>query len=137
MAIRFNNLKLYRVKAGLTQESIAEKLGVSRQAVAKWERGESVPDIDCCIALADIFGISVDMLIRDMQNEIKSDEEGKHVFGTAKMNEKGQITLPVECRRVFGLKPGDSILVLGDESKGIALVNLGDISMCDDNKEKI
>ena len=137
MAIMFNNLKLYRVKAGLTQESIAEKIGVSRQAVAKWERGESAPDIDCCIALADVFGISVDMLIRDMQNEIKSDEEGKHVFGTAKMNEKGQITLPVECRRVFGLKPGDSILVLGDESKGIALVNLGDISMGDDNKEKI
>ena len=108
-------------------EDIAEKLGVSRQAVAKWERGESVPDVASCLALADIYGTSLDMLVRNMHNEAKSGEDGKHVFGVSKMNDKGQITLPAECRRVFGLKPGDSILILGDEDKGIALVNLGNV----------
>lgn len=125
MAIQFTNLKMYRMKAGMTQEDIAEKLGVSRQAVAKWERGESVPDIGSCITLADLFGVTVDMLVRNMQAQAKNGEDGKHVFGVSKLNDKGQITLPAECRRVFGLKPGDSILVLGDVDKGIALINLG------------
>ena len=120
--ISFNKLKIYRKKSGLTQEEVAEKLGVSRQAVAKWERGESQPDIESCIALADIFGTTLDLLVRDM--ETSSSKDGKHVFGIVKVNDKGQLTLPAACRRVFGIDPGDSILVLGDEEKGIALVNL-------------
>lgn len=127
MSVVFSNLKMYRLTAALTQEQIAEKLGVSRQAVAKWERGESLPDIESCIKLADIFGTTVDMLVRNMHKEAGSPEEGKHFFGISKLNDKGQITLPAECRRVFGLKAGDSVLVLGDENKGIALVNLGDV----------
>ncbi len=47
---------------------------------------------------------------------------GKHIFGMVKINEKGQIVIPKEARRVFGLKPGDRLLMLGDESQGIALV---------------
>lgn len=43
------------------------------------------------------------------------------------MNDKGQITLPKKCREVFGLNPGDAILVLGDEDKGMALVKLGGV----------
>ncbi|MBP5605041.1 MAG: helix-turn-helix domain-containing protein [Ruminiclostridium sp.] len=128
MAIQFSNLKLFRVKAGMTQEDIAEKIGVSRQAVAKWERGESLPDIESCIELSNIFGTTVDMLVRNMQKQVHTDEDGKHVFGIARINDKGQITLPAECRKVFGLNSGDSLLVLGDEDKGIALVNLGNVS---------
>lgn len=129
MPIQFNNLKIYRMKAGMTQEDVAEKLGVSRQSVAKWERGESLPDIESCMTLADMFGITVDTLIRNMQTMLAGSEEAKHVFGVTKMNDKGQITLPAECRRVFGLKAGDSLLVLGDEEKGIALINLGNQMM--------
>ncbi|MBQ9484222.1 MAG: helix-turn-helix domain-containing protein [Ruminiclostridium sp.] len=128
MSIQFSNLKMYRVKAGMTQEDIAEKLGVSRQAVAKWERGESLPDIESCIELSNLFGTTVDMLVRNMQVQAREGDDGKHVFGISKINEKGQITLPAECRKVFGLKSGDSMLVLGDEDKGIALVNLGNVA---------
>lgn len=60
MSIEFNNLKLFRKQNGFTQEEVAEKLNVSRQAVAKWESGETVPDIENCIALADIYGTTVD-----------------------------------------------------------------------------
>lgn len=125
MAIQFNNLKVYRVKEGMTQEDIAEKLGVSRQSVAKWERGETLPDIESCISLANLFGITVDQLVRNMQDIPHKGDEGKHMFGISRMNEKGQITLPAECRKTFGLTAGDTLLVLGDVDKGIALVKFG------------
>ncbi|MBQ7095247.1 MAG: AbrB/MazE/SpoVT family DNA-binding domain-containing protein [Clostridia bacterium] len=45
--------------------------------------------------------------------------KGKHVFGTAKVGEKGQIVIPKEARELFGIKAGDTLLILGDESSGI------------------
>ena len=50
---------------------------------------------------------------------------GRHVFGTVRVDERGQITLPTEARGVFGLQAGEDLLVLGDETKGIALVRAG------------
>ncbi len=51
-------------------------------------------------------------------------ENGKYMFGTAKVGERGQIVIPKEAREVFGIKPGDTMLVLGDTKQGLALVNL-------------
>jgi len=48
--------------------------------------------------------------------------DGKHIFGTVKVGERGQIVIPKEAREVFGIKPGDTLLVLGDEAQGIAIV---------------
>ena len=45
--------------------------------------------------------------------------KGKHIFGTAKVGEKGQIVIPKEARQIFGVKPGDTLLILGDEETGI------------------
>ncbi len=126
MAVQFSRLKMFRKQSGFTQEEIAEKLGVSRQAVAKWEKGETLPDIESCIQLSDIYGTTVDLLVRSVGEEEQTGD-GKHIFGCVKLNGKGQITLPANCRSVFGLKEGDNILILGDEEKGIALVNLGGI----------
>lgn len=50
----------YRKKAGLSQDALAEKLGVSRQAISKWETAESVPETAKLAALASALGISVD-----------------------------------------------------------------------------
>lgn len=58
-----NRLADLRKQHGLSQEELADKLGVSRQAVSKWECGESSPDTDNLIALADIYGISLDELL--------------------------------------------------------------------------
>lgn len=60
MAERFAQL---RKKAGLSQEELAEKLGISRQAVSKWERAESSPDTDNLIALSKLYGLSLDELL--------------------------------------------------------------------------
>lgn len=123
MGIQYSNLKVYRKQNGYSQEEIAEKLGVSRQAVAKWEKGESLPDIESCMKLADLYKTTIDTLVRNLT--AKEDiGDGKHVFGLCKVNEKGQITLPANCRKIFDINPGDAILVLGDEGKGIALVNM-------------
>lgn len=48
--------------------------------------------------------------------------QGKHAW-TAKVGEKGQIVIPKEAREIFGIKPGDTLLLLGDEEQGIAIVN--------------
>lgn len=48
--------------------------------------------------------------------------DGKHLFGMVRIGDKGQIVIPKQARDIFGLKPGDQLLVLGDESQGIALV---------------
>lgn len=52
---------------------------------------------------------------------MKNDKD-KQIFGVVRIGDKGQIVIPKEAREVFGLKPGDSLLVLGDKTKGIALV---------------
>ena len=59
-----NRLLDYRKKNNLSQEELAEKIGVSRQAVSKWERAEASPDTDNLIKLAEIYGVSLDELIK-------------------------------------------------------------------------
>ncbi len=69
-----NNLLNYRKSAGLSQEELAEKIGVSRQAVSKWERAEASPDTDNLISLADVFGVTLDELIKgktETETELK------------------------------------------------------------------
>ncbi len=60
-----NNLKQLRKKMQLSQEQLAEKLGITTQAVSKWECGLSYPDIDLLPVLADLFGVSIDTLLRE------------------------------------------------------------------------
>ena len=65
-------LSARRKQSGLSQEALAEKLGVSRQAVSKWERSESSPDTDNLIALAQLYGLSLDDLLY-VDEEIRDD----------------------------------------------------------------
>ena len=122
-----NQLKLMRSRKGMTHEEVAEHIGVSRQAVAKWEKGDTLPDVESCVKLADLYGVPLDALVRGLKDQDNS-ENGQKMFGCVKMNDKGQITLPAQVREIFGLKPGCMILVLADTERGIALVNLGDMN---------
>ena len=60
-------LQLIRKNKGLTQEELAEKLDVSRQAVAKWESGQAYPDISNLIQISNLFNVTVDYLVRDQE----------------------------------------------------------------------
>ncbi len=81
-----NRLYEKRKAFGFSQEELAEKLGVSRQAVSKWERGESSPDTENLIALATLYGISLDELVfgekkarSEKKDEVKINFSGIHV----------------------------------------------------------
>lgn len=60
-----NNIKQLRLKKNLTQDQVAEKLGVSYQAVSKWENNANTPDIALLPKIADFFGVSIDALFSD------------------------------------------------------------------------
>lgn len=59
--------------------------------------------------------------------EIPVKGKGRHMFGSVKVGERGQIVIPKEAREIFGIKPGDLLLVLGDEARGLAIVKADDI----------
>lgn len=69
-----NRLYELRKKHGLSQEELAEKLGVSRQAVSKWERSEASPDTDNLISLAKIYGLTLDELVFGQRQEEQKEE---------------------------------------------------------------
>ena len=73
-----DRLTMPRKKRGYSQEQLAEKLGVSRQAVSKWERAEASPDTDNLIALAKIYEISLDELLGYREHEEKTESEDEN-----------------------------------------------------------
>lgn len=70
-----NRLLQYRKKMGLSQEDLAEKIGVSRQAVSKWERAEASPDTDNLIELSKVYGVSLDEMLRGETEEEEAAEK--------------------------------------------------------------
>jgi transcriptional regulator with XRE-family HTH domain len=64
-----DKLQILRKEKGMSQEKLAERIGVSRQAVAKWEIGQSYPDIDKIVALSDLFKVTLDRLLKDYDDE--------------------------------------------------------------------
>ena len=121
------NLQKLRKQRNLTQEALAEKVGVARQTIAKWETEESTPDLEMSGRLASVLAVSLDDLVNAPEDELDSRPgmRGKHMFGVVTVGDKGQIVIPVRARRVFNINPGDQLMVLGDENSGIALVNAG------------
>ncbi len=55
----------FRRNSGLSQEQLAEKIGVSRQAISKWESGISTPELEKLLALSECFDITIDELVKD------------------------------------------------------------------------
>ena len=65
-----NNIKKYRKELGLSQEALADKLGITSQAVSKWECMQSIPDIEAMVELCELMGISLDKLVLDKDPEV-------------------------------------------------------------------
>ncbi|MDQ0227675.1 helix-turn-helix domain-containing protein [Metabacillus niabensis] len=118
------NLKNLRLHHKLTQEEVAFRINVSRQVIAKWEKGESTPDLGHCQALAKMYNVSLDNLVNfdGEDTNLIIPPKGKHFFGVAKIGDRGQIVVPKKARDVFQIKPGDSLVILGDEERGLAIV---------------
>lgn len=76
-------LKQLRSERGYSQENLAQMIGVSRQAISKWESGRVYPDIDYIVELSNIFNVSTDFLLKDGQeysNQTESVEEVKNIY---------------------------------------------------------
>ena len=119
-----NLVHLRKIKQ-LTQEDVADKVGVSRQAVAKWESGETVPDLDKCRLLAELFGVTLDDLANFEPEEnygLGVPPKGKHMFGMVTVGDKGQIVIPVKARKLFEISAGDQLVIVGDEGQGLAIL---------------
>lgn len=120
-----DNLVMLRNIHGFSQEELAEKINISRQAYAKWERGDTMPDIEKCSRLAEIYGVSIDSLVKTEKVEgigtIPPAPTGKNIWGSVTINERGQIVIPKAARDQFALTGGQRLIVLSDE-EGIALI---------------
>ena len=120
------NLKRLRKIHQYTQENIAEKINVSRQSIAKWESGESNPDIESLIKLSNLYNVSLDNLVNHSEDESGitiPPSRGKYFFGAVSVGERGQIVIPKEAREVFNINSGDKLLILGDDERGIAVIH--------------
>lgn len=120
------NLKALRLQRGYSMETLAEKIGVSRQSVAKWENGESLPDLLKCKALAELYDTTLDALVNHSPADVLAEEqgEGKYLFGVVTVDKEHRIVLPEQARAVFSIAPGDELLVVGDSRKGMAMVKI-------------
>ena len=120
-----DNLIHLRKLNQLTQEDVADKIGVTRQSIAKWESGETTPDLDKCRLLAELFGVSLDDLANFEPEENMGagvPPKGKHMFGLVTVGDKGQIVIPAKARKMFDISPGDQLVILGEEGQGLAAV---------------
>ena len=107
------NLKKYRIMKELTQEDVAEYLGITAQSVSKWERGESYPDIILLPALANIFETSVDLLLG--MDTIRADETRRNIHKTAvEYQQSGDYPMAEKTyREALLIYPNDPGVILG------------------------
>lgn len=120
-----DNLAVLRNLHALSQEELAERIGISRQAYAKWESGATIPDIEKCRLLAEVYGVSIDSLVDGAELEgvgtIPPAPKGKNIWGSVTVNDRGQIVIPKAARDRFGIAGGTRLIVVSDE-EGIALI---------------
>lgn len=104
-----------RKKNGWSQEDLAEKLGVSRQSISKYEGAQSIPDLDKILKLSEIFGVTTDYLVKD---ELEEEEYIQGEVGRDKVSDGG-------AKRIVTLEEANEYLKLTRDSAGkIALATM-------------
>lgn len=95
-----------RKDSGLSQESLAEKLGLSRQAISKWERAEASPDTDNLMALAELYGMTLDELLcsdAEIKEEKKDAPKKKELLPVQIIGKKMFTLLPIVCMAIIAV----------------------------------
>ena len=123
------NLTMLRHKSGYTLEALAEIISVSRQTVAKWESGDSYPDITNCLKLATLYKISLDELVnKPLEDVINNDfyPRDDRICGVVEISQEGCIKIPDSVMELFDVHCGGKMLLLAERKQGIALVKCSD-----------
>lgn len=106
-------LRKLRNQKQLTQEALAEKLNVSRQAITKWEKGEGIPDIENITQISRFFGITIDELIKE-EKEINLNEQYRYTW-------KKSLKLTHSKRLELTIKNMEEIILTGSEGDSIEI----------------
>lgn len=139
-----NRLVELRKKNGYSQEELAEKLGLSRQAVSKWERAEASPDIDNLICLAKLYNVSLDELLssddEDVENIIEDNKEEKNNNINNERPKEDETNNKDSTTQGIFIKDGNqSVSINGgkihviDEDGSSVIINDGKINMTSSN----
>ena len=114
----YGKIQARRKALGLSQEELAQRMGVSRQSVTKWETGLSAPDLDRLVELADTLGVSLDYLLRDQADAPEGPaESGEAAPAESLPEERGEKTTPAQpasaAARHIALAAGVLMFLIG------------------------
>lgn len=124
-------LQKMRKEKGLSQEALAEMLDVSRQAISKWESGSSYPEIDNLITISEIFGVTVDSLLKDGEPQ----NDNRNIYAEPFWVSRGRV-FEYKSKRImfgmplvhvnigFGLKKAKGVIAIGNISTGFISIGL-------------
>lgn len=110
-----NKISFCRKKAGMSQEALATKLNISRQAVSRWEMGQAVPDTEKIIQLSKLFHVSTDYLLMDEIEESLAEENPPNI----------QTDSTKEKRRHLRIYCGKCLLTVGLVALAVTLIGAG------------
>ncbi len=133
-----SNLRMLRSNSRYTLEDVAEIIGVSRQTIAKWETGETYPDIENCVKMSALFKVSLDALVKEPIQLLAEEpnDKGQYMFGIVKIGEDGSLPLPEKAKQLMEILPGDRMLLVGDRNQGIAMMKCDGINDYLDMEDK-
>lgn len=120
-----DNIRTLRRKNDYTLEQLAEIIDVSRQTIAKWEIGETLPDIANCVKMATLFKVTLDEFVTmqvDRPEKMADDSKNGRVMGIVDVETDGRIIIPDQIRDLFEIQSGEKMLLLADKNQGIAIV---------------
>jgi len=127
----YEKLRNLRKEKGLSQEEFAEMLNVSRQAISKWESGQSYPETDKLITISEIFGVTLDSLIKDAELETDRSNTISSPFWLTRgsvyeyKSKKTLLGLPLVHINVGrGIKKAKGIIAIGNIATGVISIGL-------------
>lgn len=108
-------LTIQRKKSGMSQEQLAERLGITRQSVSKWEAGSSMPEISKLIALSELFQVSLDYLLKDYLDEDRGRISAEDVNGDRQQEDNLRLEKKVDelTRYVRGFQYTSKTKIMG------------------------
>ena len=133
-----SNLRMLRSNSRYTLEDVAEIIGVSRQTIAKWEAGETYPDIENCVKLSALFKVSLDAMVKEPVQILAEEpnDKGQYMFGIVKVGEDGSLPLPEKAKQLMEILLGDRMLLIADKDQGIAMMKCDGINDYLDMEDK-
>ena len=121
-------MKKYRTEAGLSQEALAEQIFVSRQTISNWETGKNYPDINSLLRMSEVFGVSVDVLLKgdveEMKEMIRQEDQNEFIKLSRVFNVLAvlMILTPVPLARFLGFIGLGLWLCLAASCVAVALI---------------